>query len=85
MRGEKRVAGTSTLRIAKAQPVHMGRYICLEESTKERSSIYVYVKGSPGTLTWTGVARTGGAAVAAGERRVLVIHRTPLQRAVTRS
>uniref|UniRef100_A0AAQ4QUT1 receptor protein-tyrosine kinase n=1 Tax=Gasterosteus aculeatus aculeatus TaxID=481459 RepID=A0AAQ4QUT1_GASAC len=44
VRGEKRVAGTSTLRIAKAQPVHMGRYICLEESTKERSSIYVYVK-----------------------------------------
>ncbi|KAM6938048.1 mast/stem cell growth factor receptor kita [Lycodopsis pacificus] len=44
VRGEKKVAGMSTLRIPRAQPVHMGRYICLEESTKERTSIYVYVK-----------------------------------------
>ncbi|KAM8873658.1 mast/stem cell growth factor receptor kita isoform 2-T2 [Spinachia spinachia] len=44
VRGEKKVAGMSTLSIPKAQPVHMGRYICLEESSKQRSSIYVYVK-----------------------------------------
>ncbi|TNN37554.1 Mast/stem cell growth factor receptor Kit [Liparis tanakae] len=44
VRGEKKVAGASTLRVARAQPVHMGRYICLEESTKEQTSIYVYVK-----------------------------------------
>lgn len=44
VRGEKKVAGMSTLRIPRAQPVHMGRYICLEESTKEQTSIYVYVK-----------------------------------------
>ncbi|XP_068581473.1 mast/stem cell growth factor receptor kita isoform X2 [Cebidichthys violaceus] len=44
VRGEKKVAGMSTLRIPRALPVHMGRYICLEESTKERASIYVYVK-----------------------------------------
>ncbi|XP_029285443.1 mast/stem cell growth factor receptor kita [Cottoperca gobio] len=44
VRGEKKVAGMSTLRIPRAQPVHMGRYICLEESSKEQTSIYVYVK-----------------------------------------
>ncbi|XP_056270340.1 mast/stem cell growth factor receptor kita isoform X1 [Pseudoliparis swirei] len=44
VRGEKKMAGASTLRVARAQPVHMGRYICLEESTKEQTSIYVYVK-----------------------------------------
>ncbi|XP_037326310.2 mast/stem cell growth factor receptor kita isoform X2 [Pungitius pungitius] len=44
VRGEKRVAGMSTLHIPKALPFHMGRYICLEESSKERSSIYIYVK-----------------------------------------
>ncbi|XP_070688060.1 mast/stem cell growth factor receptor kita isoform X2 [Pempheris klunzingeri] len=44
VRGEKKTDGMSTLRISKAQPVHMGRYICLEESSKETASIYVYVK-----------------------------------------
>lgn len=44
VRGEKKVTGMSTLRIPKAQPVHMGRYICVEESTKEQTSIYIYVK-----------------------------------------
>ncbi len=45
MRGEKKVDGMSTLHIPRAQPVHMGRYICLEESSNEKASIYVYVKG----------------------------------------
>lgn len=44
VRGEKKVAGMSTLRISRAQPVHMGRYICLEESTREKTSIYIFVK-----------------------------------------
>ncbi|XP_076583026.1 mast/stem cell growth factor receptor kita isoform X2 [Chaetodon auriga] len=44
VRGEKRVDGMSTLHIPRAQPVHMGRYICLEESSQEKASIYVYVK-----------------------------------------
>lgn len=45
-RGEKRVVGMSTLHISRAQPVHMGRYICLEKSSGERASIYIYVRGS---------------------------------------
>ncbi|XP_070817087.1 mast/stem cell growth factor receptor kita isoform X2 [Chaetodon trifascialis] len=44
VRGEKRVDGMSMLHIPRAQPVHMGRYICLEESSQEKASIYVYVK-----------------------------------------
>ncbi|XP_044054971.1 mast/stem cell growth factor receptor kita isoform X2 [Siniperca chuatsi] len=44
VRGEKKVDGMSTLHIPRALPVHMGRYICLEESSKEKTSIYVYVK-----------------------------------------
>ncbi|XP_074524501.1 mast/stem cell growth factor receptor kita isoform X1 [Halichoeres trimaculatus] len=44
VRGEKKIDGMSTLHISRAQPVHMGRYICLEESSGERASIYVYVK-----------------------------------------
>lgn len=46
MRGEKKVDGTSTLYIPKAHPAHMGRYICLEEASQEKASIYVYVKGT---------------------------------------
>lgn len=45
VRGEKKTDGMSTLHISRALPVHMGRYICLEESSQEKSSIYVYVKG----------------------------------------
>ncbi|KAM4628760.1 mast/stem cell growth factor receptor kita isoform 2-T2 [Polymixia lowei] len=44
VRGEERSVGVSVLRIPRAQPVHMGRYICLEESSGEKTSIYVYVK-----------------------------------------
>lgn len=45
VRGERKVDGMSTLYIPRAQPAHMGRYICLEESSQERAHIYVYVKG----------------------------------------
>nr|XP_020459033.1 mast/stem cell growth factor receptor Kit-like isoform X2 [Monopterus albus] len=44
VRGEKTVNGMSSLHITKAQPLHMGRYICLEKSSGERASIYVYVR-----------------------------------------
>ncbi|KAM9357806.1 mast/stem cell growth factor receptor kita [Symphorus nematophorus] len=44
VRGERKIDGMSTLHIPRAQPVHMGRYICLEESSEEKTSIYVYVK-----------------------------------------
>ncbi|KAM9479338.1 mast/stem cell growth factor receptor Kit-like isoform 4-T4 [Salvelinus alpinus] len=44
LRGEERTNGSSVLNIPRAQPGHMGRYICLEERTGEQSSIYVYVK-----------------------------------------
>ncbi|KAM3875688.1 mast/stem cell growth factor receptor kita [Diretmus argenteus] len=44
VRGEERSTGVSILHISRAQPVHMGRYICLEESSREQTSIYVYVK-----------------------------------------
>lgn len=45
VRGEKKVDGMSTLHIPRAQPLHMGRYICLEESSQETASVYIYVKG----------------------------------------
>ncbi|XP_003973982.2 mast/stem cell growth factor receptor Kit isoform X1 [Takifugu rubripes] len=44
VRGETKVDGKSTLYIPKAHPAHMGRYICLEETSQERASIYIYVK-----------------------------------------
>lgn len=45
VRGEIKITGMSTVRISRAQPAHMGRYICLEEMSKAQTSIYVYVKG----------------------------------------
>ncbi|XP_068176035.1 mast/stem cell growth factor receptor kita isoform X2 [Antennarius striatus] len=44
VRGEKKTDGMSILHITRAQLVHMGRYICLEESSGEKTSLYVYVK-----------------------------------------
>ncbi|XP_075895407.1 mast/stem cell growth factor receptor kita [Nelusetta ayraudi] len=44
VRGERKVDGMSTLYIPRALPVHMGRYICLEESSQERAHIYIYVR-----------------------------------------
>lgn len=40
----KEIDGMWTLHYPKALPVHMGRYICQDESSKEQASIYVYVK-----------------------------------------
>ncbi|XP_039984699.1 mast/stem cell growth factor receptor kita isoform X1 [Xiphias gladius] len=49
LRGEKKIEGMSTLHIPKAQPGHMGRYICLEKSSGEKASVYIYVRdpGNP--------------------------------------
>ncbi|KAG7514479.1 mast/stem cell growth factor receptor Kit isoform X1 [Solea senegalensis] len=44
LREEKKTNGMSTLQIAKAHPGHMGRYICLEKSSGEQASIYVYIR-----------------------------------------
>ncbi|XP_053177767.1 mast/stem cell growth factor receptor kita [Scomber japonicus] len=44
VRGESKTVGMSTLHINRAQPIHLGRYICLEESSGEKASIYIYVK-----------------------------------------
>lgn len=44
VRGEKQVDGMSTLHIPRAQPVHMGRYICSEELSGLQTSIYVFVR-----------------------------------------
>ncbi|TSN30194.1 Mast/stem cell growth factor receptor kita [Bagarius yarrelli] len=43
MREEQRDHQLSTINITKVKPQHRGKYICLEESTGEKSSIYVYV------------------------------------------
>nr|XP_057928732.1 mast/stem cell growth factor receptor kita isoform X2 [Doryrhamphus excisus] len=43
VRGEQRADGVSVLRITRAQPLHMGRYICLERTSGQQTSIYVYV------------------------------------------
>ncbi|XP_028259544.1 mast/stem cell growth factor receptor kita isoform X2 [Parambassis ranga] len=40
----KEINGMWTLHIPRALPLHMGRYICQEESSKQQTSIYVYVK-----------------------------------------
>ncbi|XP_030583331.1 mast/stem cell growth factor receptor kita isoform X2 [Archocentrus centrarchus] len=42
----KEINGMWTFEIPRAQPTHMGRYICQEEGSKEQASIYVYVKDS---------------------------------------
>uniref|UniRef100_A0A8C5A5G2 receptor protein-tyrosine kinase n=1 Tax=Gadus morhua TaxID=8049 RepID=A0A8C5A5G2_GADMO len=44
VRGEVRTPGMSVLHVPRATAVQMGRYVCLEESTGEQASIYVYVK-----------------------------------------
>ncbi|CAL8309399.1 unnamed protein product [Lota lota] len=63
VRGEVRTPGMSVLHVPRATPVQMGRYVCLEESTGEQASIYVYVKDPDNAfrrsmvfniLTWVG-------------------------------
>ncbi|XP_061593974.1 mast/stem cell growth factor receptor kita isoform X2 [Cololabis saira] len=40
----KQIDGMWTLHYPRALPLHMGRYICLDESSLEQASIYVFVK-----------------------------------------
>uniref|UniRef100_A0A8C4ZW79 receptor protein-tyrosine kinase n=1 Tax=Gadus morhua TaxID=8049 RepID=A0A8C4ZW79_GADMO len=42
--GEAEEGGAVYVRVAAAQPYHMGRYVCVNNSTREHSSIYVYVR-----------------------------------------
>lgn len=45
LREEQRGDHLSTVFVDKAWPQHQGKYICLDESTGETSSIYVFVTG----------------------------------------
>lgn len=38
--------GVVSVRVSAVQPYHMGRYVCVNNSTLEHSSIYVFVKGT---------------------------------------
>ncbi|CAL8332200.1 unnamed protein product [Lota lota] len=44
LEGEVEEGGTVYVRVAVVQPYHMGRYMCVNNSTLEHSSIYVYVR-----------------------------------------
>uniref|UniRef100_A0A6Q2XQY4 receptor protein-tyrosine kinase n=1 Tax=Esox lucius TaxID=8010 RepID=A0A6Q2XQY4_ESOLU len=63
LRGEVRSNGLAELKIPKAMPVHMGRYICLEESSGQQNSVYVYVKDPENafrkTMVFSVLARVG--------------------------
>lgn len=41
----KQTNGKLTVLVPRAFPSSMGRYICVDEGTKEQASIYVFVKG----------------------------------------
>lgn len=45
LEGEVEEGGVAYVKVSAVQPYHMGRYMCVNNSTMERSSIYVYVKG----------------------------------------
>ncbi|XP_061883321.1 mast/stem cell growth factor receptor kita-like isoform X1 [Entelurus aequoreus] len=44
LEGEAEEGGVAVVKVAAVQPYHMGRYVCVNNSTRESSSIYVYVK-----------------------------------------
>uniref|UniRef100_A0A672Z2T5 receptor protein-tyrosine kinase n=1 Tax=Sphaeramia orbicularis TaxID=375764 RepID=A0A672Z2T5_9TELE len=44
LEGEVEEDGVAYIRVSAAQGYHMGRYVCVNNSTLEHSSIYVYVK-----------------------------------------
>ncbi|XP_034544950.1 KIT proto-oncogene, receptor tyrosine kinase b isoform X1 [Notolabrus celidotus] len=44
LEGEVEERGVAYVRVSAVQPYHMGRYVCINNSTLEHSSIYVYVK-----------------------------------------
>ncbi|KAM9792715.1 KIT proto-oncogene, receptor tyrosine kinase b [Neosynchiropus ocellatus] len=44
LEGETEEGSAALIRVPSAQASHMGRYLCVNNNTKEHSSIYVYVK-----------------------------------------
>ncbi|XP_054634631.1 KIT proto-oncogene, receptor tyrosine kinase b isoform X2 [Dunckerocampus dactyliophorus] len=44
LEGEVEEGGVAVVKVPAVQAYHMGRYACVNNSTRERSSIYVYVK-----------------------------------------
>ncbi|KAJ7986488.1 hypothetical protein DPEC_G00340400 [Dallia pectoralis] len=66
LRGEVQSNGLVELKIPRAIPAHMGRYICLEESTGQQNSVYVYVKDPDNpfrkTIVFSLLARVGDSA-----------------------
>ncbi|XP_028274024.1 KIT proto-oncogene, receptor tyrosine kinase b isoform X2 [Parambassis ranga] len=44
LEGEVEEGGVAYVRVPAAQAYHMGRYVCVNNSTMEHSSVYVYVK-----------------------------------------
>ncbi|XP_041840237.1 KIT proto-oncogene, receptor tyrosine kinase b [Melanotaenia boesemani] len=44
LEGEVEEGGVASVRLSAVQTYHMGRYVCVNNSTLEHSSIYVYVK-----------------------------------------
>lgn len=48
--GEVEEGRVTYIKVSPVQPLHMGRYVCINNSTMEHSSIYVYVKG--GRMRW---------------------------------
>ncbi|XP_029706084.1 KIT proto-oncogene, receptor tyrosine kinase b isoform X2 [Takifugu rubripes] len=53
LEGEGQEGGAASITVAAAQPYHMGRYTCVNNSTREHSSIYVYVKDGPNVFQRT--------------------------------
>lgn len=45
LEGEVEDGGVAYVKVPAVQAYHMGRYVCVNNSTLEQSSIYVYVKG----------------------------------------
>ncbi|XP_056135637.1 KIT proto-oncogene, receptor tyrosine kinase b [Lampris incognitus] len=64
LEGEAVKAGVAYIKVPFAQAYHMGRYVCVNNSTLEHSSIYVYVKDSQNAFQRTMV---NGILVRAGD------------------
>lgn len=57
LEGEVEEGGVVYVRVPSVQAFHMGRYVCVNNSTLEHSSIYVYVKGGLLVTMMMGVKR----------------------------
>uniref|UniRef100_A0A667WZV9 receptor protein-tyrosine kinase n=1 Tax=Myripristis murdjan TaxID=586833 RepID=A0A667WZV9_9TELE len=64
LEGEVEEDGVAYIKVSAAQAYHMGRYVCVNNSTLEHSSIYVYVKDPQNAFQHTMV---NGILVRAGE------------------